>query len=385
MDSSTDLNFMKEVLSNFMSSGLSTKSRDTLEDFSVETIKQNKHLSSDKTALLSLLGGLFQTDLLQSQCTADIFEVVFSIEVLLDLLFIEEVVVDEELVGLDDLEEETLTSLSEEDECQKNDISFKNTRKNVLNHEEFDYLGAIKSLTASVLSIMKYVLIKEEKRISSYSEYKGEEIIIQCDSAIIADLSIASLMRCIYDLILKYEKLKCQDLENIQNNVNQKNDENYKIGNENEIKIDSKFDTDSDESESKYNDKIDNIKDEEVNKTNSKNEILTTNSKIEILINKIQDVSIKKIENNIENDNDKNKIKIETISHPPKLKNKQKILTNSLTRRKKNDLQEKNVFLPLNGFCLMYLKYAEMKVFKKNKNKNKSKNKNKCFSCKIEI
>ena len=312
------------------------KAKNTLHEFCVEKIRQYRDQICEKDVLLSSVGEFFQIDLLQSQCTADIFEVVITIEILLELFFAGEI------IGFDSTREEMgrINASPEDNMASKNDIM--KLRKKFLKDIEFDYLSVVNTLTASALSIMKYVLAREERRRSSYSEYKGEEIIIESDAAIIADLSMSSILRCIYNLILKREEIKIQIDKHVGSNQNWGNGKTANINdNENEIQTrHEKFNSVTNESDKEDSNCVDE---------NIGDDFKTGNSKIKIVTNNVQG-SIKKVENNNESENE-NKIRIE-IEIDNQSQSKQ-FLKKCLERIKKNKLEEKNIFLSLKGLCLI--------------------------------
>ena len=299
------------------------KTKNSLHEFCVEKIRFYRNQICEEGILSSSLGKFLQVDLMQSPCTADIFEVVITIEILLELFFAGEV------IGCDGTKEELgqLQPSPEENVVPKDDISFMKLRKKFLKDIEFDYMSVINTLTASALSIMKFVLAREEKRRSSYSEYKGEEIIIESDAAIIADLSLASVLRCIYSLILKRREIKVK----IDKYINNNRDENVL-----EFETLKTLPKEFDEEDSDSMDK--NIGDN----------FPRENSKIEIMTRKFQDVSIKSVENW-----NKNKIEV-GLKLENDDTNRSNFFRKKCSERKKNiESEEKNIFLSLKGFCLI--------------------------------
>ena len=329
MDITLDTNFIAGAFATFTSSELSMKTKNSLHEFCVEKIRFYRNQICEESILLSSLGKFFQVDLMQSQCSADIFEVVIAIEILLELFF------EGEVIGCDGTKDELgkLKPSTEENVVPDDDISFMKLRKKFLKDIEFDYMSVINTLTASALSIMKFVLAREEKRRSSYSEYKGEEIIIECDAAIIADLSLASVLRCIHSLILKRKEIKVK--------IDKYIDKNRKCRDENVIELENVIVLNI------LSNKL-NEEDSDSMDKNIGDNFPREDSKIEIMTSEFQDVGTKRVKNW-----NKNKIEIEL-----KLVNDDKSRLNfslkkCFERREKIESEEKNIFLSLKGFCII--------------------------------
>ena len=184
--------FFQEISQNITAAGLSIKTERTIIEFCEDATKRyiNDASNGSEGFTFSKLGEAFQSDLTQCEGTSDMFELVFTAEILTSIFIKEE-------ENKQAVERDIRTKKTSELSFDISRITIMERTENGKKMPDFDYLIAVNVLCSWAILTLKHSLEKEERRTTCFKVWEGEELVRERDSVIVGDLVLGSILRSI--------------------------------------------------------------------------------------------------------------------------------------------------------------------------------------------
>ena len=183
--------FFQEISRNITAAGLSLKTERTIIEFCEDATKRHEDDASNELELtFSKLGEVFQSDLTQCEGTSDMFELVFTAEILTNIFVSEEEKKQEE-------ERDFRKFIPSELPVDISRIDITERTESGKKMPDFDHLIAVNVLCSWAILTLKHSLEKEERRTTCFKVWEGEELVRERDSVIIGDMVLGSILRSI--------------------------------------------------------------------------------------------------------------------------------------------------------------------------------------------